>query len=1122
MNVDERERSDFGKRFKALTGHAPFGWQRRLFEKHFMPGNLPSALDLPTGLGKTSVMTIWYLARRAGARVPRRLVYVVDRRAVVDQATVVAESIQQGSCDSALRISTLRGQYADNRDWLEDPAASVIIVGTVDMIGSRLLFEGYGVSRGMRPYHAGLLGADTLVVLDESHLVPPFERLLERIARDRDEDNALGPKEAKNRDLIPRFCLLPLSATGRDRGGDVFRLTEKDREDPVVKARLDAKKRLVFKPVGDKKLEERLAEEAWALSGEGRAHVRILIYCNSRDVAEKTKKAIEKKLKEYNKNPENVQLFVGARRVKERGDAKKKLEGLGFFSGNDAPDKAAFVIATSAGEVGVDLDADHMVMDLVPFERMVQRLGRVNRLGGEDREAHIVVIGEPDKDLPDNLKERAEKAALLLWGFLLPLSATGDRSGDVFHLTERDREDLVVKQILGAKKRLVFEPVGDKKLEEKLAEEAWALSGEGKSAVRVLIYCNSHDVAEKTKKAIENKLKEYNKNKMEPAQIPPENVRRVKDREDAKNKLEGLGFFSGNDAPDKPAFVIATSADEVGVDLDADHMVMDLVPFEHMVQRLGRVNRLGGEGRETHIVVIEEPGKALLDDLKRAKKAVLPMWGFLPPEDTAFQAGPGALIQLKEALKNREWEQCIRDASSPDPLYPALTRPLLDAWSMTSLKEHTGRPEVQPWLHGWIDGDPPRTTLVWRKFLPVRVQGGAASEREVDDFFAAAPPHLTELLEAPTYKVHEWLFKRAEKLAEAIGKTGDNASADGAGNTDADDPAPLNEQKIVAIGLGRSDEDAELFTLDGLVEEAAKLAKAPQHRRKQIKEMFERKIKGNTLILDARMGGLSSDGLFDPQKEEDASTPDTDDDWETVIGFRMRSITPDAENPDADWHKPYLFDLRRDDEGQPLRQLRVEKYKAATATEEERSLSPKQAQKLEEHQEWAARKAEKLVELLKLPDNIGKAIVLAARLHDEGKRAANWQRAFNADADGSIYAKTTGPFLRSVLAGYRHEFGSLPHIEQDDAFKALPNDLKDLVLHLVAAHHGRARPVIETAGCADKPPSQLTARARDVALRFARLQKRFGPWGLAWLEALLRAADQQASRDLDQGETPDG
>ena len=77
---------------------------------------------------------------------------------------------------------------------------------------------------------------------------------------------------------------------------------------------------------------------------------------------------------------------------------------------------------------------------------------------------------------------------------------------------------------------------------------------------------------------------------------------------------------------------------------------------------------------------------------------------------------------------------------------------------------------------------------------------------------------------------------------------------------------------------------------------------------------------------------------------------------------------------------------------------------------------------------------------------------------------------------------------------------------------------RDLVLHIIAAHHGQARPVIATRGWEGAPPSALDERACEVALRFARLQKHWGPWGLAWWEALLRAADQQASRDNDRGE----
>jgi CRISPR-associated endonuclease/helicase Cas3 len=171
-------------------GESPFPWQQALFAR-FMGGTIDRALDIPTGLGKTSVMAIWLIARARGAALPRRLVYVVDRRAVVDQATDVAGRLRVcvdhdaelkqalGLGNRSLPISTLRGQFVDNREWLEDPVLPAVVVGTVDMIGSRLLFEGYGTTRKMRPYHAALLGVDTLIVLDESHLVPPFERLLE-------------------------------------------------------------------------------------------------------------------------------------------------------------------------------------------------------------------------------------------------------------------------------------------------------------------------------------------------------------------------------------------------------------------------------------------------------------------------------------------------------------------------------------------------------------------------------------------------------------------------------------------------------------------------------------------------------------------------------------------------------------------------------------------------------------------------------------------------------------------------------------------------------------------------------------------------------------------------------
>src|SRR5438309_2234522 len=80
--------------YARLTGHPlPFHWQEELFLL-MAEGKIPTAIDLPTGSGKTSVIVIWLLALAYQASttpcrvsLPRRIFWVVDRRVVVDQAT---------------------------------------------------------------------------------------------------------------------------------------------------------------------------------------------------------------------------------------------------------------------------------------------------------------------------------------------------------------------------------------------------------------------------------------------------------------------------------------------------------------------------------------------------------------------------------------------------------------------------------------------------------------------------------------------------------------------------------------------------------------------------------------------------------------------------------------------------------------------------------------------------------------------------------------------------------------------------------------------------------------------------------------------------------------------------
>ncbi len=97
-----------------------------------------------------------------------------------------------------------------------------------------------------------------------------------------------------------------------------------------------------------------------------------------------------------------------------------------------------------------------------------------------------------------------------------------------------------------------------------------------------------------------------------------------------------------------------------------------------------------------------------------------------------------------------------------------------------------------------------------------------------------------------------------------------------------------------------------------------------------------------------------------------------------------------------------------------------------------------------------------------------------------------------------------------TLGGYRHEFGSLIDAAADADVNEHPE--RDLILHLIAAHHGHTRPHFERKHFDSEMMSSMNEVAAYEAMqRFARLQRRFGRWGLAWLESVLRCADAAAS-----------
>jgi len=419
----------FEDAFNALTDNKPFPWLRKLYEHWLAKGLFPSLCNIPTGLGKTSVVAVWLIAlANHPDKQPRRLVYVVNRRTVVDQTTSEVEklrlklraaglfepltqlcAIPLHDDEPPLAISTLRGQFADNREWSADPARPAVIVGTVDMIGSRLLFGGYGVGFKAKPLHAGFLAQDALLVHDEAHLEPPFQTLIEAI---RDEQQRRGE--------FRRFRVLALSATSRGQE-EPLELTDEEKNPPdeipdpprspthVAWRRLKARKKIVLHPLEDhKKLADTIAALALKHKDSGRA---VLVFTRKVDDVEKIVNQLPKG---------SAQQLTGTLRGLERDRLAKddpifarflplanRSPGVGLREGT------VYLVCTSAGEVGVNISGDHLVCDLSTFDSMAQRFGRVNRFG-DRADTRIDIVYPKEFDEEDKLELRLGKTLDLL------------------------------------------------------------------------------------------------------------------------------------------------------------------------------------------------------------------------------------------------------------------------------------------------------------------------------------------------------------------------------------------------------------------------------------------------------------------------------------------------------------------------------------------------------------------------------------------------------------------------------------------------------------------------------------------------------------------------------------
>lgn len=443
MNQSQSAEEFFEDSYTALREQKAMRWMARMFST-LIRGHPPQLVDLPTGSGKTDLIVIWLLALAWYARdkenhtpIPRRMAWVVNRRVLVQQVFELADRLQKklksdseesgelppalrslcrNSTGDCFRVVQLRGQLVDDREWSFDPSIPQLIIGTVDQIGSRLLFQGYGLGKWARPLHAALLGVDAWICVDEAHLVPEFAltlrqiRLHTSVPLDATAEASLGNIFRK----LP-FWSTELSATpalARPEPDAVFHIVDEDRDDAAIADRLLAadSRSVRFSWISDsKKLAEELAMQAIAVAANGAA---IAVFCRTVKDAEKVSGILSKRPEFKNR----VLTITG----RLRGYERVRLENHPLFSrfqGDrsrvDTNEPVAFLVGTAAAEVGLDADADAIVCDLAPMPTLLQRLGRLDRRGILSRRARETGKPFPTMTIVDAKGQSLAQASIL-------------------------------------------------------------------------------------------------------------------------------------------------------------------------------------------------------------------------------------------------------------------------------------------------------------------------------------------------------------------------------------------------------------------------------------------------------------------------------------------------------------------------------------------------------------------------------------------------------------------------------------------------------------------------------------------------------------------------------------
>ncbi len=538
-------------------------------------------------------------------------------------------------------------------------------------------------------------------------------------------------------------------------------------------------------------------------------------------------------------------------------------------------------------------------------------------------------------------------------------------------------------------------------------------------------------------------------------------------------------------------FLVSTQSLEVGVDIDLPAMVTLIAPPAALAQRAGRLNRSGRCEQATFTVIAQE-------GLADRQPADIPRSG--PYEGAELLAGALWLRALGDSIAPARVAEVGIPATDAPPL-PRLRAAELETLEMTG-DALAADPDIELYLTG---PRPPeaQVNIVARAHL-TQHDRGTGEPRPLDDevisgMLTACPPRPHELATLPIgdelRRVLEVVGEQAWLLRSEAGvlrasRLGDQQAADG-DTLVVPDGAEICTAGVVGLGVLRGQAQPMRDVLSLPVDGASRDTVV-------------------ALPAAAIAALVSSDPALGRRATRDALSEALRDAGHQALADRLvRNRNERLSQLELRWCGGADADVGL------LLLSEMASRAAQTAL-----IVPEQCISVDAHNQSVSDRAHAIVAQLGSAASARErdALALAAGCHDDGKRHVRFQaRMGAADGDGPL-AKPRPGHQPDRGDGWRHE-------QLSAAYAALSSGADPLVVALVGAHHGHGRPLFDRMHEAllsgwDDCPAEVSAQAAalfgplgDYEVLRRRARDELGPLRLAWLEALLRAADMQVSRE---------